>query len=107
MLRRCRREVRVERPSHRMRLSMIRRALGICATASYLGGCAIHPLPENVGRFDTNAIVLPIRCEARNALQLETTAFLLDPRTPVPESTRKLARDLADGTIKYEDFDPK
>jgi GR25 family glycosyltransferase involved in LPS biosynthesis len=87
--------------------SLIHRALGLCAIAGYLGGCAIHPLPEDTARFDTNAIVLHIRCEARSALQHETTAFLLDPRTPIPDSTRQLARDLADGTIKFEDFDPK
>jgi hypothetical protein len=85
---------------------LIRRALGLCATAGFLGGCAIHPLSVDVTRFDTNAIVLHIRCEAREALKHATTAFLLDPRTPVPDSTRRSAQALADGTIKYEDFDP-
>jgi hypothetical protein len=71
-------------------------------------GCAIHPLPENVTRFDTNAIVLHIRCEARDAIQHATTDFLLNSNIPnIPEATRRKAQALAEGKIKYEEFDPK
>ena len=34
----------------------------------WLGGCAIHPLPENVTGVKTAGIVHRIRCEARSAV---------------------------------------
>jgi GR25 family glycosyltransferase involved in LPS biosynthesis len=82
------------------------RLLVLCAVTLFHAGCAIHPLPEDVTRFDTNAIVLHIRCEARGAIQHATTAFLLNPKIPIPEPTRRAAQALADGNVRYEDFDP-
>jgi hypothetical protein len=40
----------------------------IFVAAFLLGGCAIHPLPENVTRDTTYDIVQKIRCEGREAL---------------------------------------
>jgi GR25 family glycosyltransferase involved in LPS biosynthesis len=84
---------------------MMWRALGSCVVALLTAGCSIHPLPEDVTGLDTNNIVFHIRCEARDALQHAVTAFLLNPRIPLPDSTRRAAQDLKDGKVKFEDFD--
>ncbi|MEA2860955.1 MAG: hypothetical protein QOC72_2994 [Methylobacteriaceae bacterium] len=77
------------------------------ATSVCVSGCAIHPLPEDVTFLNTNAIVSHIRCEARTGLKHATTAFLLNPKLPLPATTRLVAEDLANGRISYADFDPK
>jgi hypothetical protein len=43
---------------------------------AFVGGCAIHPLPENVTGVKTYDIVKSIRCEARDALRKKIIAFL-------------------------------
>jgi hypothetical protein len=45
-----------------------RRSLLAIGISVILGGCAIHPLPENVTGVKTTRIVDRIRCEARDAV---------------------------------------
>lgn len=40
---------------------------GIASAA--LAGCSIHPIPDDVSRYDTAAIVKNIRCEAKDAVR--------------------------------------
>ena len=46
---------------------MYMRGLAALAAASLIGGCAIHPVPEDVTGIDTAGIVKQIRCETRDA----------------------------------------
>ena len=48
----------------------------VSSLAASLGGCAIHPLPENVTGIDTPDIVRQIRCEARDAVINEIKQWL-------------------------------
>jgi hypothetical protein len=48
----------------------------VSVTALLLGGCAIHPLPEDVTRNTTYDIVQKIRCEGREALDNITVGIL-------------------------------
>lgn len=84
--------------------------LHFCAVSLSMGliaGCATHPLPENVTAFDTKEIVFQIRCEARAALKDATIAFLTNSKLEIPQNTRAAAADLAAGTTRFADFDPK
>lgn len=56
----------------------MRKAFSVAAIAlSFLaGGCAIHPLPEDVTGVDTYHIVRQIRCEARETIRLEVLRWL-------------------------------
>lgn len=54
----------------------IRRALTAAVVSAGLGGCAIHPLPEQVAGVDTPHIVRQIRCEARDAVKATLMDFL-------------------------------
>jgi hypothetical protein len=47
--------------------AMFMRCLAALAAASLMGGCAIHPVPEDVTGLDTADIVKQIRCETRDA----------------------------------------
>jgi hypothetical protein len=60
----------------------MKRLFSVAAVAlSFLaGGCAIHPLPEDVTGVDTYHIVRQIRCETREALRQLVIAWLSDPR---------------------------
>lgn len=71
-----------------------------------LGACGIHPLPEDVTPLNTNAIVLQIRCEARDGLKNAFLAFLLNPNLKFPESTLAEARRLANNEISFTQFSP-
>src|SRR6185503_16263648 len=42
-------------------------AVGVVAAS--LAGCSIHPIPDNVSRYDTAEIVRNIRCEAKDAVR--------------------------------------
>src|ERR1043166_3614984 len=55
---------------------MLYRSLVVFFVAVLLGGCAIHPLPENVTGIDTPDIVRQIRCEAREAVIHEVKKWL-------------------------------
>src|SRR5260370_7794079 len=63
---------------------MRRSAVMISICAFLLGGCAIHPLPENVTRDTTYDIVQKIRCEGKEALDNITQRLVrlsTDPTT--------------------------
>lgn len=45
-------------------------------TSTFLGGCSIHPLTEDVTSLNTLAVVYKIRCEARHAIK-EQLVYLL------------------------------
>jgi hypothetical protein len=55
---------------------MICRVLSAAIISAGLGGCAIHPLPEQVAGVDTPHIVRQIRCEARDAVKTTLLDFL-------------------------------
>lgn len=82
------------------------RGAALFSIAAALGGCGVHPLPEDVTPLDTNAIVLQIRCEAREGLKEAALAFLLNPKFQFPEKTLSRARELASGEIAFADFSP-
>jgi hypothetical protein len=52
------------------------RSVIVSSLAALLGGCAIHPLPENVTGIDTPDIVRQIRCESREAVIHEVKQWL-------------------------------
>jgi hypothetical protein len=54
----------------------IRHVLTAAVVSAGLGGCAIHPLPEQVAGVDTPHIVRQIRCEARDAVKATLMDFL-------------------------------
>lgn len=64
----------------------LRRVLPLMLAGS-LGGCAIHPLPENVTGVKTSAIVHRIRCEARDAVY--SALSLLTERLEHVQSPRR------------------
>ncbi|WP_281801227.1 hypothetical protein [Methylocystis echinoides] len=82
------------------------RGAALFSIAAALGGCGVHPLPEDVTPLDTNAIVLQIRCEAREGPKEAALAFLLNPKFQFPEKTLSRARELASGEIAFADFSP-
>src|SRR5688500_7886993 len=47
--------------------AMYMRGLAVLAAASLIGGCAIHPAPEDVTGVKNEDIVKQIRCETRDA----------------------------------------
>jgi hypothetical protein len=57
-------------------MSQIRRILTAAVVSASLGGCAIHPLPEQVTCVDTPHIVRQIRCETREAVKSTLMDFL-------------------------------
>jgi hypothetical protein len=57
-------------------MSQIRRILTAAVVSASLGGCAIHPLPEQVTGVDTPHIVRQIRCETREAVKSTLMDFL-------------------------------
>src|SRR5436305_8779124 len=57
----------------------------VSALSFFIGGCAIHPVPEDVTGVDTYHIVRQIRCETREAAK----EFLL-------KELRRLAADHED-----------
>src|SRR5258707_10005018 len=56
---------------------MIRCIWGI-VVALMLSGCAVHPLPEDVTRKSTLAIVKAIRCEAQQAIVNNPSSLIYD-----------------------------
>lgn len=57
-------------------MRQIRRVLTAAIVSAGLGGCAIHPLPEQVAGVDTPHIVRQIRCETRDAVKATLLDFL-------------------------------
>lgn len=80
----------------------------IAAMSSLLGGgCAIHPLPEDVTGVPTYHIVRQIRCETRAAV-ISSAINGLKNYTPDPE-VQQLGRELEDGSrpiasLSYKQF---
>jgi hypothetical protein len=75
---------------------MARHFILTLAAASFLSGCAIHPLPEDVTGVDTYHIVRQIRCEAREAATQALIRWLRRlTESPDPRLAQQ-ARDLAD-----------
>jgi hypothetical protein len=75
---------------------MFKHSMQAFIASSILGGCAIHPLPEDVTGIDTLDIVKQIRCETRQAAIKLLVDFLEDQGKDYPNSLgNPLARDLA------------
>lgn len=74
-----------------------------------LGGCAIHPLTEDVTAIDTNQVVTYIRCEARDAILTAIGSYL--SRYKDPGSAEVSARILTPNTTfelpDLKSVDPK
>lgn len=70
--------------------------------ALLVGGCALHPLPEDVAGLDTYAIATQIRCEAREAIMTEARNFLDYTHAP-PEIMDPLRRDPNEIVNLYKD----
>jgi hypothetical protein len=67
------------------------RRFAALAAASLIGGCAIHPAPEDVTGLDTADIVKQIRCETRDAARM----IILDElRRMAERRSDPIARDL-------------
>jgi hypothetical protein len=67
------------------------RCLAALAAASLIGGCAIHPVPEDVTGLDTAEIVKQIRCETRDAARKVIIKILTDMAV---DGNSAIARDL-------------
>ena len=74
----------------------------LCVAGSILvtGGCAVHPLPEDVTGISTTMIAERIRCEARDAVRLKAIQMLraaaVRPVDPIPGAevlAERLAQD--------------
>lgn len=77
--------------------------LYICAAIVFLllTGCSTRPLPEDVTRETTTAIVQKIQCEAREALDhISEAMFLRSPDT----DTQRLADLVATGSVRVPDL---
>jgi len=70
---------------------MYKRGLAVLAVASLIGGCAIHPVPEDVTGLDTADIVKQIRCETRDAARKTIVKFLTGLAV---DGNSAIARDL-------------
>lgn len=79
------------------------KALGFLALA--LGGCSIHPLPEDSTRFSTYEIVRQIRCETREAIFDATIQWLLEGDL-VGERSRAVGRSFSERRRPMSDLIP-
>jgi hypothetical protein len=70
---------------------MYMRGLAVLAAASLIGGCAIHPVPEDVTGVETADIVKQIRCETRDAARKVIIRFLTGLAN---DGNSAIARDL-------------
>jgi hypothetical protein len=70
---------------------MYMRGLAALAAASLIGGCAIHPVPEDVTGLATADIVKQIRCETRDAARKIIVDYLKSLAT---DGKSVIARDL-------------
>ena len=70
----------------------MKKAFSIAAIALsfFAGGCAIHPLPEDVTGVDTYHIVRQIRCEARAAVISSAINGLRRRARPIPGCSRSV-----------------
>lgn len=69
-----------------------------------LGGCAIHPLPEDLARLDTFLIVGQIRCEARDAIK-GAAAYFLQTADARDQYAIQAGQKLSDGSMDFADLD--
>jgi len=87
--------------------AMYTRCAAALVTASLIGGCAIHPVPEQVTGLKTEDIVKQIRCETRDAARqmiLNQLRFLeVEREDPI---ARKLYARFSANPDLMNDFDP-
>jgi hypothetical protein len=67
-------------------MSIVSRLATAAATSLWVGGCAIHPLPDEVTGVSTADIVKQIRCEARQAIFDFAIGYLTGPKNPDDEA---------------------
>jgi len=67
-----------------------------------LGGCAIHPLPEDWSGSDTFQIVQRIRCEARTAVKERAIRLLAESQTASAEDKARWTEFLDKNAEKWE-----
>jgi hypothetical protein len=79
--------------------------VGVIAIALALGGCAIHPLPDDVTGVSTNDIVRKIRCEARDAVRAKLVAWLVSRGND--ERARAIGAELSSGAMSLDTFSTK
>ena len=73
------------------------------AVAFGLTGCSVHPIPDDVSRYDTADIVRNIRCEARQAVWDRVKEALLKRGITDIEPEQVLANKAAFAKIKRRD----
>jgi hypothetical protein len=72
------------------------------AAVVWLGGCSIHPLPNDVTGISTYNIVRQIRCEARQAIFDFATDWLI--RKSNDEEARQIGIEFKEGRRRISDF---
>jgi hypothetical protein len=76
------------------------------ALSVFSGGCAIHPLPEDVTGVSTYAIVRQIRCEAREAIVRSAIGWLTNDVDVDPRS-RAIGFEFANKTRHIQTLSPE
>lgn len=79
------------------------RSFAIIATL-LAGGCAIHPLPENVTGLNTYQIVNKIRCEARRAIKDRAIQLILDDNVVSERDRRGAVNFIEEHIEKWRDL---
>ena len=83
----------------------------IILSALLMGGCAIHPLPDDVAHISTYNIVRQIRCETRKAVIESLRTFLTDEnnRYRIQQNGRVFQKvddkSYAVGQLTFSDYD--
>ncbi|MCA6123729.1 hypothetical protein J6500_17755 [Bradyrhizobium sp. WSM 1704] len=84
-------------------------SIAAIALSFFAGGCAIHPLPEDVTGVPTYHIVRRIRCEARAAVIQSAIDGLKNYGASYDPEVKRIATEYDDGTrpiaaFSYKDF---
>jgi hypothetical protein len=91
-------------------LAMLRAFASALIIAFVLAGCAIHPLPEDVSRTPTYAIVRQIRCETRQAIIDNALGWLTNEQNlregNVDQASRLIGLEFQNGR-PIQEFSPK
>jgi hypothetical protein len=69
------------------------RAALLVAVSAAIGGCSVHPIPDDVTGNTTLLIVRKVRCEARYAIQSELARILEETEAGVALAAGKPVRD--------------
>ncbi|MCJ2091000.1 hypothetical protein MKK67_00525 [Methylobacterium sp. J-072] len=72
----------------------------------YVGGCAIHPLPEDFSGVTSRQIARQIRCETREAVIDSVLGYLTDPRNAGAHRVDERSRDLGNLYSEARKTDP-